>query len=90
MASAFSGPARRFSIWVAGDISGRAFLGEVEAGARIGRRLQPYIEFANRQFALEPVPFFAIANPFIQRRQEIKSDVGGLKVGGVRVRDVVG
>ena len=42
----------------------------------------PEIELAQRQFALEPVAFFAVAHFFGQRREQIEGDVGGLKILG--------
>jgi hypothetical protein len=47
------------------------------------------LELLQGEFALQAVPFFTVANLVVERRQEIKSYVRGLKILGVGLRDVM-
>lgn len=51
--------------------------------------LQPVSERAQRELALESMPFFAIPNFMVERRQKVKRDICRLKVFAFCQRDVV-
>src|SRR5579872_2571665 len=53
------------------------------------RAPEPVIQFCQRQFALHFMPLLPVANLSIQRRQEIVSYVGRLKLLRISMRDVI-
>ena len=71
------------------DGSGFPRLSQIGEMRSIRRLSQPLIKFAQRKFALQAVPFFAIADFAVKGREQVKGDVCGLEVAGIGVRDVV-
>ena len=51
--------------------------------------LLPLVEFPEGQLALQAMALLAVTNLFLQRRQEVESDICGLKVFWISVRHVV-
>ena len=60
-----------------------------DSQGELANALQPAIAFAQGEFALHAVAFFAVANFFVERRKQVEGDIRGLEVSGISVRDVV-
>src|SRR6266576_4969152 len=49
----------------------------------------PLLKYVERGLALQAMPLFTVADAGFERRQKIECYVGGLKIFGIGLRDVV-
>ena len=69
-------------------VEGDCLPGGCEIPASVDR-LGPPIKLLQCQITLPAVALLAVANRFLEGRQQVKGDVGGLKAFRIRVRDVM-